>query len=232
MRQVQESIDLERPLLAQVAGLGDSYDAWVHRSIRPRGSLRIFVSDGMERLSHIPWWLIPILWVPIAAGLFLGAVLGAGLRPGPAAAWSAGGLLAWTLIEYALHRWVFHWKPRSALGRRIHFLAHGVHHLDPWDPTRLVFPPAAGILVASGILGLYALLLPFGAALAAMSGTIAGYVVYDMTHYYTHHAKPRSAWGRFVKAYHLAHHHKHWERMFGVSQPLWDVVFRTGRPRE
>ena len=67
--------------------------------------------------------------------------------------------------------------------------------------------------------------------MASMAGLLAGYVTYDMTHYYTHHAKPKSRWGKFLKAYHLAHHHKHWMAMYGVSQPLWDIVFRTGRPK-
>ena len=44
------------------------------------------------------------------------------------------------------------------------------------------------------------------------------------------YARPRTRLGKFLKAYHLAHHHKHWTAMFGVSNPLWDVVFRTGRP--
>ena len=145
--------------------------------------------------------------------------------------WALLGVFLWTLLEYVLHRFVFHFKPRSGLGRRVHFLAHGIHHLDPWDKTRLVFPPLLGVAVAVPIfLSIWAF-LPLGPAMATMGGLLVGYLGYDMTHYYTHHAKPRSRWGRFVKRYHLAHHHKHWERMFGVSQPLWDVVFRTGEPR-
>jgi len=91
-----------------------------------------------------------------------------------------------------------------------------------------VFPPLAGIGIALVLYGLFELALPTPAALAAMGGLLVGYIAYDMTHYYTHHGKPRSRWGRFLKRYHLAHHHQQWERMFGVSQPLWDYVFGTG----
>jgi dihydroceramide fatty acyl 2-hydroxylase len=224
-------VDLDAPLVPQVAALGDGYDAWVHRSIRPGRSLRLFRSDFMESLSHMTWRLIVSIWVPIAAGLLLGATLGAGLAVGLALlAWAAGVVL-WTLIEYVLHRFVFHWRPRSGWGRTFHFLAHGIHHLDPWDPTRLVFPPAAGLLIGGLIFLALAALLPLGAALATMAGVVSGYLVYDLTHFFTHHGKPRTRWGKFLKAYHLAHHHKHWTRMYGVSQPLWDLVFRTGRPR-
>ena len=109
-------------------------------------------------------------------------------------------------------------------------MAHGIHHLDPWDPTRLVFPPLAGIGIAGVIFGLIYLVLPLGPALALMSGFLAGYIAYDMTHYYTHHAKPRSRWGKFLRAYHMSHHHRYQHEMYGVSQPLWDIIFRTGRP--
>jgi hypothetical protein len=49
-----------------------------------------------------------------------------------------------------------------------------------------------------------------------------------MIHYYTHHGRPRSRWGKYLRAYHLSHHHRHQHRLFGVSQPLWDLIFRTG----
>jgi dihydroceramide fatty acyl 2-hydroxylase len=232
----QASPDLAAPLLPQVAALGADYDAWVHRSVRPQrtadgrpGSLRIFRSDRLEAMSHIPWWLVLVVWVPVIVGLFV-AASALGLDAPDLAGWAVAGLAFWTLVEYALHRFVFHWRPRTALGRRVHFLAHGIHHLDPWDPTRLVFPPVAGVIVASMIFSLIWLVLPLAAALATMAGLLCGYLVYDMTHYYTHHGRPRGRWGKFLKQYHLAHHHKHHERMFGVSQPLWDMVFRTGRP--
>ena len=50
------------------------------------------------------------------------------------------GVLAWTLAEYVLHRYVFHWTKDTAAGRRIHFLLHGVHHDFPNDGDRLVMP--------------------------------------------------------------------------------------------
>jgi dihydroceramide fatty acyl 2-hydroxylase len=225
------SVDLTKPLVPQVAAMGDQYDAWVHRSVKPEGSLRLFRSDFMESMSHMTWRQILAIWVPISLGLLAASVAWAGLSVGSALLAAVGGVFLWTLIEYGLHRFVFHWKPRSSFGRRIHFLAHGIHHLDPWDPTRLVFPPVPGLLMGGLIfLGLWAA-MPLAFALAAMSGVVAGYLAYDMTHFFSHHAKPRSRWGKYVKAYHLAHHHKHWTRMFGVSQPLWDIVFRTGKPR-
>ncbi|MDJ0521802.1 MAG: sterol desaturase family protein [Planctomycetota bacterium] len=252
--QVQEARtpDLSQPILEQVADVGDGYDAWVHNGISPKrarqenaarleagdkiatrwpDSVRIFRSDFLESLSHPQWRTILAIWVPVVTLLIGGSIAWAGLAWGYAALWALGGLVLWTLTEYLLHRFFFHYRPRSAFGRKLHFLAHGIHHLDPWDPTRLVFPPLAGFGVGAIIFGLLLIPLPLAQALATMGGLLAGYIVYDMTHYYTHHARPKTRWGKFLKAWHLAHHHKYWTRMYGVSSPLWDVVFRTGRPR-
>ena len=56
--------------------------------------------------------------------------------------WFAGGYLVWTLTEYWLHRIVFHFEPDAPIGRRLHWIIHGVHHDHPNDPMRLVMPPS------------------------------------------------------------------------------------------
>jgi hypothetical protein len=58
------------------------------------------------------------------------------------------GLILWTLIEYGVHRFVFHFKPRNAWQERISFLFHGVHHAQPMAKSRLVMPPAVSIPLA------------------------------------------------------------------------------------
>jgi dihydroceramide fatty acyl 2-hydroxylase len=230
-------LDLSAPLVVQVGDLADEYDGWVHRSIKPKGSLRLFHNPILEAFSHTPWWLVPVVWVPISLTLAGFALFGLGLGLRGFLVSAFVGLVLWTMLEYLLHRFLFHYRPRTGWGRRVHFLAHGIHHLDPWDPTRLVFPPIAALAIAVPVFGVLYLgsiaLVPaakLATALAAMFGLLVGYLFYDMTHYYTHHVRPRSRWGKFLKAYHLAHHHKYPRRMFGVSQPFWDLVFRTGRP--
>ena len=238
MSPASSKVDLDRALLPQVGALGEEYDAWVHRSLKPKGSLRIFESDALESLSHVPWWLVLLVWVPITIALAVLTLTRLDMEPLVFTALAFAGLVLWTLLEYGLHRFIFHFGVKSAFGRRLHFLAHGIHHLDPWDPTRLVFPPVPAMLIALVVFGLLyvvGLLAAPQAALATatalMVGVLVGYMIYDMVHYYTHHARPKSRWGKFLKAYHLAHHHKWPNRMFGVSQPLWDVVFGTARPR-
>jgi sterol desaturase/sphingolipid hydroxylase (fatty acid hydroxylase superfamily) len=54
-----------------------------------------------------------------------------------------------------------------------------------------------------------------------------GYLIYDITHYATHHFPMRGKVLKFLKRYHMQHHYKTPDQRFGVSSPLWDWVFGT-----
>jgi len=238
-------IDYTRPVLAQIDALGDRYWQWSHEHVTPAqrkalaaarpdspwpGSFPIFARPWLEAQTHIRWQHVLLVWGTVV--LVLGA-LGAQLTPRTAVAVVAwlGGLVLWTLVEYALHRFLFHRPPRTPLGRRVHFLAHGIHHKDPWDPTRLVFPLLAGFAIAVVLQVLLLVALPPGPALLAMSGLLVGYLGYDLGHFAWHHGRWRAPWFRYLKRYHLAHHFRDQNSRYGVSQPLWDLVFRSGDPR-
>lgn len=62
---------------------------------------------------------------------------------------------------------------------------------------------------------------------AIFAGFIHGYLTYDMLHYFIHRGHMPTRAGRFLRQYHLAHHYAKPDAHFGVSSPLWDVVFRT-----
>jgi sterol desaturase/sphingolipid hydroxylase (fatty acid hydroxylase superfamily) len=136
------------------------------------------------------------------------------------------GVLLWTLLEYTIHRWLFHYEPRTETGKKIHFLVHGVHHEYPRDRTRLVMPLLVSIPLAVGFYFLFKFI--FGVYyLSAFSGLVFGYVCYDSIHYATHHFKMRGKISGFLKEYHLKHHYNDPNSAFGVSNPLWDYVFST-----
>ena len=115
------------------------------------------------------------------------------------------------------------------------YLIHGVHHEQPQCKTRLVMPPILSIPLA---LAHYALFyLVFGVVLGArqwvgplFAGLLTGYLVYDMTHYATHHLTMKWGFLKFLKRYHLLHHYKTPDDRYGISSPLWDFVFGT-RPK-
>ena len=188
-------------------------------------SPRMFESDFIDFFSRIPWFVVPIIYVPI-----IGALFGYGLVQGLALPLSIGlyvvGLVVWTLTEYWLHRTLFHWIPNTSWGPRMHFLLHGVHHDWVNDRYRLVMPPAASLALGAFFYVLYTVL--FGVyAFPFYAGKVTGYLAYDMIHYYTHHGRPTSKVMKRLRAHHMNHHHNKEGRKYGVSTTVWDHVFGT-----
>jgi dihydroceramide fatty acyl 2-hydroxylase len=139
----------------------------------------------------------------------------------------AGGYALWTLFEYWLHRLVFHFEPAHGIGARLHWIIHGVHHDHPNDPLRLVMPPAVSVPLAAIVFGVMYLVAGQRYAPGLGAGFFAGYLVYDMIHYYLHHFQPRGPFGRALRERHMRHHFQDDTRGFGISAPYWDEVFRT-----
>ena len=118
----------------------------------------------------------------------------------------ASGWVFWTLMEYWIHRIVFHFEPESGPGARFHWIIHGVHHDHPNDPLRLVMPPSVSVPLAAGFYGLFVLVLGTDAGNVFAAGFLLGYLVYDMTHYYLHHFTPKTRFGRVMRELHMRHH--------------------------
>ena len=103
-------LDLERPLLMQVFLGGFSKKFYLEQVHRPRhykgGASAPLFGNFLEPLSKTAWWVIPIVWLPpVIYGVYL-ATLGLSI---PAVASLFGlGLFLWTLIEYGMHRCLFH----------------------------------------------------------------------------------------------------------------------------
>lgn len=189
-------------------------------------SPRMFESDFIDAFSRIPWFAVPILYVPLIIGMFAGGIAYYGIGLLPSIGLFLGGLFVWSLTEYWLHRTLFHWVPKASWGPRFHFLLHGVHHDYVNDRLRLVMPPAASLALAAVFLPAYWAILG-SLAMPFFSGKMAGYLAYDMIHYYTHHGRPSSTWMKRLRAHHMNHHHNKEGRKYGVSSTLWDHVFGT-----
>ena len=190
----------------------------------------MFRSDILDRLSRVHPAVPPALFGPAVAALFIAGLERNDVPVSLLLAFT--GWVLWTLTEYWLHRVVFHFEPEAGIGARIHWMIHGVHHDHPNDPLRLVMPPSVSIPVALLFWGLFTVALGSAAAQPFTAGFLTGYLIYDMTHYYLHHFRPRSALGRRLRESHMRHHFEDDARGFGVSAPFWDRAFGTApRPR-
>lgn len=188
---------------------------------------RMFESNFVERFSRIHPATPFVFWIPVILTVLyrsasrhdLGALATVGVF--------AAGTFAWTLAEYLLHRFVFHWTGETAFAKRFHFLIHGVHHDFPRDKDRLVMPLGASIPIGIIFYALYYVLLGQRIGEPFFAGFVFGYLGYDGTHYAVHHFRQATRVGKWVKRHHMRHHYADHDGGFGVSTPLWDLVFHT-----
>jgi len=189
-------------------------------------SARMFRNEFLEKFSHVHPSVPAIIYFPIVAYMFRRTVV-----TNVSFAYSLSlfvfGLLIWSFTEYMLHRFVFHFAPKSGWGKRIHFMFHGVHHDYPNDSTRLVMPPVVSIPLAFIFYVLFLNILGAHYLPPFFAGFILGYLSYDLTHYAVHHFSLHGKAGLFLKQQHMRHHYMDPDNNFGVSSPLWDIVFGT-----
>jgi sterol desaturase/sphingolipid hydroxylase (fatty acid hydroxylase superfamily) len=133
---------------------------------------------------------------------------------------TAIGVASWTIVEYALHRFVLH-----GLAPFKHW--HEEHHRRP---TALIFAPT---LLSSSLIVVLVFLpaLALGGlwrACALTLGILCGYLLYAITHHATHHWQAESAWLKRRKRWHAIHHHRTGRPAgFGVTSAFWDHVFAS-----
>ncbi|KAH6333737.1 ceramide fatty acid hydroxylase [Parastagonospora nodorum] len=226
-------LDLSKPLLMQVWNGGFSKDFYLEQVHRPRhykgGDSAPLFGNFLEPLSKTPWWVVPTIWWPcVTIGT---SIAMRGLSGSATAGYWVFGLGFWTIIEYVLHRCLFHLDehlPDNRVGITLHFLLHGIHHYLPMDKYRLVMPPTLFVALAAPFWKLAHTIIFWNwyAATAAYCGGIFGYTLYDMTHYFLHHQK-LPAYYQELKKYHLKHHFADYENGFGVTSRFWDRVFGT-----
>lgn len=246
LASANSKVDSNQPLIWQMWKLNkEEYLAWVHQAAvydgregRP-SEAPLFQWRFLEPLSRTPWQAIPLVWLPVAAFFWKEYVTSGSFALLPAAACFFGGLLLWTLLEYSVHRWVFHLDdviPDNGPSIIGHFLLHGIHHKAPMDYYRLVMPPALFAVLATVGYWLFrgvflGTVLPSPLFHAAFGSVLVGYVCYDLTHYAEHHAgkgAARSGYLASMRKYHMKHHFSGLQNVgYGITTKLWDYVFGT-----
>jgi sterol desaturase/sphingolipid hydroxylase (fatty acid hydroxylase superfamily) len=188
-------------------------------------SVRLFRNNFLEYFSHIHPATPAVVYIPVTAIISYYGL--SRTTPANFIIMFLLGILIWSLFEYLIHRFAFHYRPKTDFGKRIHFLSHGVHHDYPRDRTRLVMPLLVSLPLAVVLYFIFLLLFGPDYFLPAFAGLLIGYVAYDSIHYATHHWKMTGPVGRYLKDYHLKHHYVDPDSGYGVSNPFWDYVFFT-----
>ena len=185
---------------------------------------RMFESNFLEFFSKVHPRTPFVFWIPVASAV-LGYSLYQGITtPLETLAVFPLGFLTWQLAEYWIHKKIFHTWPGPT--------GHGFHHTYPDDDTRLVMPLTVSIALASLIAGGLYLLARHDFTIPYWAGIVGGYLWYDFLHWSTHHREPITAWGKKLRAHHLAHHFGDPDKNFGISHMWMDKVLGSLMKRE
>jgi sterol desaturase/sphingolipid hydroxylase (fatty acid hydroxylase superfamily) len=191
----------------------------------------MFENKFLDFFSRIHFSSVPLLFVPISSYFFYRSFVQFDVAIWLVVLLFFGGYAFWTLMEYVIHRVVFHHEFTSEFGKRFHYIAHGIHHDFPNDSLRLVMPPAINLTLAFLFYWLFfAVFREEGLTAGFFSGFTFGYMVYDLMHYASHFYNFKWKWFQRVKRSHLLHHYREPNSGYGLSTVFWDRVFGTTHP--
>ena len=66
----------------------------------------------VQFLTLTKWWVVPVIWLPVVCWLFAKSIK-MGHTVQEVVLMALFGVLVWTLIEYTLHRFLFHVETKS-----------------------------------------------------------------------------------------------------------------------
>ncbi|MEQ9403290.1 MAG: sterol desaturase family protein [Cyclobacteriaceae bacterium] len=136
------------------------------------------------------------------------------------------GFTGFTLVEYLMHRFLFHLTPTTPKREKFAYTVHGVHHDYPKDKDRLAMPIPLSLTLSTGFFFLFKLIMG-NLVYAFLPGFLIGYSAYLWVHFMVHAFQPPKNFWKVLWIHHGIHHYKDPGNAFGVSSPLWDMIFRT-----
>ncbi len=191
-----------------------------------KGQARLFNSQHLEVLTKTHPLVIWGIYIPIIIYLVYFSVSKYNYSLSYLLLMFFAGILFWSLFEYIIHRFVFHFIAESDRAQRIIYIIHGNHHEYSRDKERLFMPPVPSLILSSLIfLAMY--LLIGSNVFMFFPGFLMGYLLYGTMHYAIHTWRPPFKQMRSLWRNHHLHHYKNDDKGFGVSTTLWDRVFGT-----
>lgn len=201
-------------------------------NIRPQnnGTKQLFKNPILEKLSRTHISIPLIIFFLYSSGLLYWSVTHTSLSAGVTIILFVTGVLAFTWVEYMVHRHLFHMTTYTALRAKLQYTMHGVHHEFPKDKDRLAMPPLLSVTISTILLLLFRVVMG-DFAFAFLPGFLVGYAAYLAIHYVVHAYPPPKNFLKHLWINHGIHHYKDGEIVFGVSSPLWDYVYGTMRDK-
>ncbi|WP_246070147.1 sterol desaturase family protein [Mangrovivirga cuniculi] len=183
-------------------------------------SAKMFENPVLERLrkSHIA---VPIsIFVIISIGLLVYATSTTSIPATTTIGLFFVGIFVFTLVEYVVHKEVYHAKTDSLLKQ-----GHTFHHEYPKQRSFLAMPPIMSVITAIVLFLLFRLILN-DYSFSFLAGFLLAYAGYLVIHAITHIYKPPKNFLKIWWKHHLVHHYND-KVNFGVTSPFWDHIFGT-----
>lgn len=189
--------------------------------------IRLFRSEGLEKLTLISLRTFVLSWaiiLPLIA--WSGWIIGGKHLPSPIsiAGLVLGGVVVWTLFEYAMHRYLFHLESDRPSVKWFAYLIHGNHHASPNDPMRGLMPLPVSLSIGA-LLWLACLALMGVSGIWFFLGFMVGYVFYDAVHFACHQWPMSGRINRMFKRHHMRHHYVNENANYAITALFWDRVF-------
>jgi len=191
-----------------------------------KGSPKLFKNPILERLTHTHISAPLIIFFGIASLLIYYGIIEKGFKVPQMILLFFGGLFFFSLVEYLMHRYLYHIPATTQRRKNISYTMHGVHHDYPKDKSRLAMPPVLSLLIATILFIVYRAVLG-DLVFGFLAGFLVGYAGYLAIHYSVHAFRVPKNFLKVLWHHHAIHHYREPDRAFGVSSPLWDYVFRT-----
>lgn len=191
-----------------------------------KGTKQLFKNPVLEKLTRTHISVPLVIFFLYSSGLLYWSITHTELTAGTTTIMFLLGLLAFTWVEYNVHRYVFHMAPTTQRKANIQYTMHGVHHEFPKDKTRLAMPPILSITLSTALLLIFRLILG-DLVFSFLPGFLAGYAAYLSVHYMVHAYQPPRNFLKALWVNHAVHHYKDGVGVYGVSSPLWDYIYGT-----
>ncbi len=197
------------------------------KNIHSKNVERVFKNDFLERFTKTYFFVPVILYTLVSISLI---TYGYG-KPYMSLASSPfifiAGVFFFTLIEYLTHRYFFHLIPKTKKQEELVYKVHGMHHDYPKDTMRLVLPVFFSLPIATAFFFLFKLVMGVY-VFSFFPGFIFGYAIYEFIHYLVHALRPpKNRFWKNLWINHSIHHYREPNKAYGLTSPLWDIVFQT-----
>ena len=232
-------LDYTKGVVYNVRFLGPNYEEWLHKPMpNHEKTLKMFDNELLESLSRTPWYLVPLVWIPVITAIIWFTIFNNMLMLSIILLML--GMLSWIPVEYIIHRFLFHFTPKSKFFTSFHFMFHGIHHKVSNDSDRLVMPLLISVSFTLIAIPTISLIMGFNKGILLLCGFGLSYVWYDVFHYTLHHKyklikgllenyapKFLLTWFIKVKSNHLNHHFHNQHKDYGVTSGIMDSLMGT-----